>query len=251
MCCFSQPVQSVSATKIFARAFPPGPERERQFIVYSMSIKARQDLAMVLPIPVKPKSGEHALRFINLKEYPTFFDALEAGFPPEVVALGLRSAVATTPDTLKVHEVGDFEASHVPTTAAFSRLDARFRLPAGTWEKLPQYRSYGFAVFKLKPGAKTIHPMAFSFPRSDANSIFFPTVHIHDGQVHAKANFDHVLYCQRNAGARFQLSNWRESPELAKRFVNINKAHGIVDPGQHCYRQELSGNLKNADTILG
>jgi hypothetical protein len=214
-----------------------------------MSIAAREELAMVLPIPVKARSGDDAVHFINLKSYPTFFDALEAGFPV-LRSKGELTMLSTSPSSLTVHDVGDFQASFVPTVAAFSRLDKRFQLPAGTWEELPQYKAYGFAVFKLKPGAKTIHPMAFSFPRANAKQLFFPTVHIHDGEVHPKANFDHFLYCQRNRGENFRLSNWRESPQLAKVFVDIAKSQDMIDPAQHCHRLQLQGSLKNADTIL-
>jgi hypothetical protein len=218
-----------------------------------MSIAAREELAMVLPIPVKAKSGEDAVRFINLKNYPTIFVALEAGFPtPPSKSGGPRPTAAfpTLALSLTVHEVGDFQASFVPAISAFSRLDKRFQLPAGSWEKLPQFRTYGFAVFKLKPGTKTIHPMAFSFSRANAKELFFPTVHIHDGEVHPKADFDHVLYCQRNRGESFRLSNWRESPQLAKNFVEVAKSQKIVDSEQHCHRLQLQGSLKNADTIL-
>lgn len=83
MCCFSRPVESVTATKIFARGFPLGAEKERQFIVYSMRLKAEEELAMVLPIPAKPGTGENAARFINLESYPQFFTDMEKGFPPE------------------------------------------------------------------------------------------------------------------------------------------------------------------------
>src|SRR6185503_16274999 len=112
----------------------------------------------------------------------------------------------------------------------------------------PQYKQYGFAVFKLKPGAKTIHPMAFSFPRANAKELFFPTVHIHDGEVHPKADFDHFLYCQRNRGENFRLSNWRESSKLAKNFVETAKAQNIVNPELHCHRLELHVSLKKAAT---
>src|SRR2546423_9198337 len=165
MCCFSQPVISVSATNIFARAGAEG----RQFLVYSMSLNARNDLAMILPLPVKTPAGEKDVQFIDLKGYPNFFAHLRSGFPSKadsrskrhLFSLGESAASAT----LAVVQVGDFEASFVPTMTDFSRLDERFRLPADTWNKLPQYESYGFAVFKLKPGAMTVHPMAFSFPR--------------------------------------------------------------------------------------
>ena len=61
---------------------------------------------------------------------------------------------------------------------------------------MPDYRRFGFAVFKLKPGAQTVHPMAFEFPTSLGAQVFSPTVHVHDNKVHARAKFDHVLYCQ-------------------------------------------------------
>lgn len=38
--------------------------------------------------------------------------------------------------------------------------------------------------------------MAFSFPSARAGHLFFPTMHIHDGEVHEKEDFDHTLYCQ-------------------------------------------------------
>ena len=105
-------------------------------------------------------------------------------------------------------EVGSFVASFVPTVKDFSRLDEQFRLPDGTWDKLPAYKDYGFAVFKLKKGEQKVHPMAFEFPRADKTRLFFPTVHIHDGKVHDQAGFDHVLYCQ-GVDTRMR---WRESP---------------------------------------
>lgn len=115
MCCFSRPVESITATKIFARGFPLGAEQERQFIVYSMNIRAREELAMVLPIPVRAGSGENAGRFINLKGYPTFFEALESGFPEPPLASPKSDLTLTNRSTLAVHGVGDFQASFVPT----------------------------------------------------------------------------------------------------------------------------------------
>ena len=48
MCCFSQPVESVSHTRIFARSAAEG----QQFLVYEMKLAAKSDLAMILPLPV-------------------------------------------------------------------------------------------------------------------------------------------------------------------------------------------------------
>lgn len=245
MCCFSRPVSLVSATKIFARS----EDSHRQFVVYSMTVAAREDLAMILPLPVRLGSGERALRFINLERYPDFFDDLEKGFPaePEPPSDVDMVSMKTAATALEVVEVGSFEASFVPTINDFARLDERFRLPAGTWEKLPAYQHYGFAVFKLKPGQKTVHPMAFSFPRARIASLFFPTVHIHDGQVHERAMFDHILYCQRDASSSGRLMDWRESPKLARQFIKVADTSGVVAPDQHCHRKALRSYLPNQD----
>ncbi len=77
MCCFSQPVISVSATNIFARGGKDG----RQFLAYSMTVNAEKELAMVLPLPVKVGVDEEAVSFIDLSGYPDFFDDLRRGFP--------------------------------------------------------------------------------------------------------------------------------------------------------------------------
>jgi len=248
MCCFSGHVERVSNTNIFARSIENG----RQLLVYSMTIATNREVAMILPLPVPANSAEDAVKFIDLKDYPDFFMDMKLGFPEPV----LRSAPAEStksaptpaaPPPLQVVEVGAFEASFVPTVKDFSRLDARFRLPDNTWEKLPAYKDYGFAVFKLKLNATTIHPMAFEFPRADATKVFFPTVHIHDGQVHDKADFDHALYCQKREADKTSLPEWRESDYPAGRFVKTDKTKGIVDARLHCYQWKIHGKRKNDD----
>jgi len=245
MCCFSQPVDYVRATQIFAR-----PARGAgQYVVYSMNLKAGSDLAMILPIPTPKASKEDAVTFINLEKYPDFFDEMRTGFPEPRAAAGVKSdgppPPLAAPPKLKVIEVGSFVASFVPTVKDFSRLDEQFRLPEGTWDKLPQYKDYGFAVFKLKKGEQKVHPMAFEFPRADKGKLFFPTVHIHDGKVHDRAGFDHVLYCQgADTGMR-----WRESPQPAEMFLRkLDQARGIVDGKAHVYRHVMVGMFKNEDT---
>jgi hypothetical protein len=50
---------------------------------------------------------------------------------------------------IEVKSVGAFDASYVPTIADFSRLDARFQIPAGTWAKLGGYRRFGLSSAAL------------------------------------------------------------------------------------------------------
>lgn len=246
MCCFSAPVQHVSDTNIFARLDAAG----RQFIIYSMSLSAEQDLAMILPIPVKEGAGEKAVTFINLEKYPRLFEDMIKGFPVKAYSAGLFGAaprgIKSAP--LPVVRVGAFDASYVPTAADFTRLDARFRLPDGTWEKLPGYNGFGFAVFKLHSGKQDVHPMAFSFPSAVPDRLFFPTMHIHDGEVHKKADFDHALYCQ--SAIHPKANEWEESPQLAIQFMKPGLTQGIVKPDQHVFRRKLNGKLANTDWLV-
>lgn len=250
MCCFSGPVKSVSATNIFARMNENG----RQFVVYSMTIDMSKPLAMVLPIPVKKKSDEKAVRFVDLKGYPNFFGDMDSGFPKPITrsdSMNNLSAVPESAHLLKVVQVGNFEASFVPTVKDFSRLDARFQMPPDLFAKIPDYKHFGFAVFKLKPGAQTVHPMAFEFPTELGAQVFFPTVHVHDGKVHTRAKFDHVLYCQSSGATNLKLSTWVESPKTAEHFVDVKKSEGLVLAAEHCYKLEMRGLLPNKDTYLG
>ncbi len=248
MCCFSGPVKSVSATNIFARMGETG----RQFIVYSMTVNMAKPLAMVLPIPIKKGSDEKAVRFIDLKDYQNFFGDLDSGFPRPLPTNSIvfgDSAVPASAHILEVVQVGNFEASFVPTVKDFNRLDQRFQLPPELFAKMPDYQHFGFVVFKLKPGSQTVHPMAFEFP-SAQEKLFFPTVHIHDGKVHARAKFDHVLYCQPSESASLKLVDWEESPKHASRFMNLKKSAGLIVADEHCYKRELRGLLANHDTFV-
>lgn len=252
MCCFSGPVDRVSATQIFARF----KDRESQFVVYSMTLAAKSEVAMILPIPVKAGSSEEAVKFISLEDYATFFEDMKKGFPIPMSAgaksRGTPPPNAALPDSkLKVVSVGKFEASFVPTVKDFSRLDDRFKLPTGTWEKLGDYAKFGFAVFQLKPGEQTVHPMAFAFPSATPGYLFFPTVHVHDGKVHGTAGFDHTLYAQfdhlRSEANRMR---WQESPTLAGAFMNAAKSKEIINEREHAYKLTLRGRLKNVDTVI-
>jgi hypothetical protein len=251
MCCFSQPVDLIADTNIFARASKDG----KQYLVYAMTMSAKEDLAMILPIPTPKDSKENAVKFINLEKYADFFMDMRGGFPvPKPPrALGDKSKDDGDSLTLKVVTVGAYDATFVPAVKDFSRLDERFRLPTEVWDKLPQYKDFGFVVFKLKKtekekGAGKVHPMAFEFPRADAKKLFFPTVHIHDGKVHDKAGFDHALYCQ--SSGEDLMMKWVESPQPAGMFMNIEKSLGILEKDGHCYKRELRGQLKNEDTIV-
>jgi len=262
MCCFSRNVAFVKNTRIFARPLGGG----RQAVAYQMNLGAPEDLAMILPLPVqrdlpakasakaeaaaKEGAADKPLEFVNLEKYPDFFDDLAKGFPvPRSKSLGDPFA-SDAAGTIEVEKVGAFDASFVPTARDFARVDERFRLPDGIWEKLGDYADASFAVFKLRKGETKIHPMAFRFHVRDPRQLFFPTVHIHDGQVHETENFDHTLYCQVPIRGLRSLLEWQESPKPALIFAKAGLSQGLLDPKLHVHRRTIIGKHKNEDTLL-
>jgi hypothetical protein len=234
MCIFTGTVNSVRNTKIFAAMLPNG----RQGLIYEMNLHMEQSLAMVLPLPV---NGTSDAEFVDLSKYSDFFSDLELGFPDDALSLSLGA-----PGTLAVQLVGSFEASYVPSIQDFDRLDPRFRLPPRIWQGLPQYAEYGFAVFKLRPNTRKIHPMALHFPTRMPDKLFFPTTHVHDGTLPERAGFDHSLFLQRLSAP----AGWLRSMHPAGSFVETGKTGGLVAPDLHCYRKVLSGELHNGDTLV-
>ena len=262
MCCFSvttpigliarlfqRPVH-VSATNILARMIGPG----SQGLAYSMNLETTQEIAMVLPLPVVPGSGDDAVRFVDLSKDPTMFAQLATLFEvmQPVARKGGFQVRLSAPRRLVVHQVGSFIASYVPARADFSRLDPRFRLPDILFDAVPHYADYGFAVFQLAPGKVTVHPMALEFPTRSPDKLFFPTVHVHDGRFHATARFDHALYYQTprrtNVGDMMPFAVF-EGDALGWGKPSKDYA-GLVIPQQAVLRRTLRGKLANADTWI-
>jgi hypothetical protein len=263
MCCFAKPVDSGSDTQIFARLTGDS----QQAIVYQMQFKTAHDNAMILPLPVKPNSGEAAVSFVSLKKYGNFFKDLDAAFPqPRPSSFGGYGArSAPPPAALKIHNVGDFIASYVPTVDDFDRLDAQFVIPKESWQQVGGYDDFGFAVFQLKTRSGKPHPMAFTFKSRWNDRVFFPTVHIHDGKVHATEDYDHSLYLQNSSEDiaeaveaaslgifeqhKHLRPKWESSHLPADTFCKVQATHGIVAPNLSVYRLRLKGNYVNTDII--
>ena len=256
MCMFSLPVLSVGDTQIFARFSGAG----TQFLAYQMTYESEQETAMILPLPVSQPSKEDSVKFINLEEYSGFFNALENGFPirPRFSIACGGLLLSASKGALAVTDVGSYVASFVPTLADFDRLDKRFSLPAEVWDQLPQYADYGFAVFQLKEGNNKPHPMAFEFETRDESELFFPTVHVHDGEVHDKEQFHHLLYMQHagfdsrvrgyvNADVRDRATGVVRSETKASEFCNIEKTKGLVAEDLLVHRQITIGEFENVD----
>jgi hypothetical protein len=257
MCVFSRPVPIVTKTNIFAREAPRG----GQYLAYSMTFKATEPVAMILPLPVPSGCGDAAVSFIDVSGYPDLFSDLQKGFPESnganrggVWAGGRGSGLAPIP----VVNVGSFEASFVPTMDDFDRLDERFRIPSETWALLGDYASFGFAVVELRDGhEQRLHPIALVFPRADTSTLYFPTVHLHDGRVHAEEDFDHSLFCQRLAhplsGVPASVAPegpWRRSSIPVRSFARPLRSKGLLDGDIPCLRRLLRGKHPNRDVYI-
>uniref|UniRef100_A0A7C2K0G4 Uncharacterized protein n=1 Tax=Schlesneria paludicola TaxID=360056 RepID=A0A7C2K0G4_9PLAN len=228
---------------MFARSGQGG----RQYLVYATKFEADVDLALVLPLPVPPKTLQEDVRFFNLEKYPRFFEDMDGDFPLPVPSGQTGPSKAAS---LTFAEVGSYEASFVPTVADLKHLDPRFRLSDELLEKLPQYADFGFAVFKLKAGRNDVHPLALDFPRREPQRLFFPTLQVRDGAVPGNAEFDHSLYAQLPAGKHPVRPGWLESQKSAGAFMKVELTQGIVDPEVHVYRRYMIGQWKNVDTFL-
>ncbi len=259
----------ITQTKIFARHT----SNEHQLIVYSMAMQTNSAAVMILPIPIKAGSGEEAVRFIDMRSSPNknqdilsspakgFFSLLEEICQPECPdyshsALNNNESFFDTfsnnysEKTLKVHEVGDYKASYIPTKENFKQLDSQFQLKTEIWDKLPDYSDYGFIVFKLKTSLDLkiqteIPPMAFEFPTAYSERLFFPTIHLHsnnDQEDLTLGNFDHLLYCQReDARAEFKYQRdllKQQTPTSAQKGVIIHQGSDDLFKKSH---SELNG----------
>lgn len=260
MCCFAKPVLSVTDTNIFARLTDKG----SQMLAYQMEFSSEKPNAMILPIPVATPAKESSVRFISLEGYDDFFKDLSNGFPNITPSRGRSLGAGLLTDAidskLKVNEVGDFIASFVPSVDDFSRLDKQFVIPKESWAKIPAYSDYGFAVFQLKKLRGSTHPMAFEFKTRFEDKVFFPTVHIHDGEVHKREMFDHALYMQepeydkkvgryKNRHVIDKATGFVRSQKPAKEFCDIPKTKGLVQGLRLVHRLEMKGKYVNQDVI--
>lgn len=249
MCCFSKPVR-VSGTEIFARRAGPS----SQYLVYSMKVTAKDDLAMILPIPVPAKTRESGVKFIDMSRYPEFFSDLSRGFKSDFdapKAAGAKRTGDKGKSPLEVVDVGSFQASFVPTAFDLDRLAPQFRLSKKVWKTLPAYETYGFAVFKLKAKHQAFHPMAFEFPTTYRSELFFPTVHVHDGKLHDEATFDHALYCQLEKIHSPGMERWEESAVPVGMMMDYTRGAPVIERFTHVHRLKVRGKQKNRDVVVG
>ncbi len=254
MCIFSQKVSGVNSTKIFARKVSVD-RTANQLLAYQMHYEALTsgyDLAMILPIPVPHGTEEDSVIFFDFSETTDFFKRLDDLFPKQKsMSRGLTKSV-TLRSELKLARVGSFNVSFSPTISDMDRLNKCFTLPMTTWDKIPQYEDYGFVVVQLARDATDIHPVAFSFPTRFDDALYFPTLHIHDNEVHRTEKFNHSLFAQFCLNDKPAFAALK-SPQAVERVMLgpvLLSDHGFVKSHHDLYRQKIEGVRRNADILL-
>jgi len=181
----------VGGTKIFAKK-----EGRRQFLVYEARVESRTSNAMILPVPVASQNS--SVELIDLSAFENLFEELFSVYLPSLAPM--RGFGGPGAGTLEVVTVGSYEASIVPSLADMERLDARFQLsPSMKRAFASRYADHAFVVYQFAPGKQKLHPFGFSFESRYDGSIFFPTLHVHDGRsVPDVAWFDHHFFAQRS-----------------------------------------------------
>lgn len=239
MCMFAKPVTDVANTSIFV-----ADRGTHHVTVYSMEVSMIGENAMILPVPCVggTSHGGGAVAFINLEEYPEFFSDMDKLFPASQKRSRGRGS-RLLGKYIEVQEVGDYEASFVASAKEFDRLDPRFKIPENCWHSLPDYKDYGFVVFRLKPSAKgktKYHPMAYSYKPLNENRLFFPTVHVHDGEVPWSTKYDHKLYFELNAKfATIPDDSWDLASKLPGVTMDLMKCNGVLFGNQPIARLHL------------
>ena len=103
--------------------------------------------------------------------------------------------------------------------------------------------------------------MAFEFSTRLADTIFLPTVHIHDGEVHRREDFDHTMYVQNSeldlAAGDYQghklwdlKSGWARSYASADKFIDTKRSNDLIDSDLKVHRKIMKGTFKNEDQFI-
>ncbi len=208
MCIINEPAE-VHETELFVVPHTNGID---QLTVYANEVKTGStNNMMLLPVPYP-----NTVDFINLEDYQHIFKDLKKSFygrlPP------LRN-IAQNSDVLKVHDVGSYKATLVPTHADLGRINSEVFgtvqenikvLLAENYEGLPA--PFGYIICKLKSGsAVKYHPFAYRHKMASNKAgkkvLFVPTRHEHGSQGNImnpiippdvpddhEADWDHVIY---------------------------------------------------------
>lgn len=246
MCIFTFPTE-VSNTRIYARESPRAGGRH-QFLVYQMVAQASQDLAMILPLPVPTGTRESEVHFLAMDHWPQLFEHFNQLFPSLSMSLKFSLFAPFMKRAegayLRRVEVGDYEASFVPTLAHFDQLDPWYCLPPETWNQLPRYADYGFAVLQTQ----TRHPLRPSHGLRISTPRYGPTLLSHRAHPRRPGAFRSRLQTDlRPPGWKTGFWHPYDHPSICALEPHERP---FLDLMRSLHRTRLTGVLPNEDTWL-
>jgi hypothetical protein len=116
MCLISEPVESVSDTKIFCGV---NKEKTKQYTVYCNKVNnISNNNAMVLPVPYP-----NTVEFHDLSNYKNFFNDCESHFRNFEDDGGYFGVTLNSRSTLQVHDIGSYKVSLAMNLEDLQRVD--------------------------------------------------------------------------------------------------------------------------------
>ena len=195
MCIITQTVHDVSKTRIYTSLNKAG---THQVLVYQNFVDTPSKTnTMILPVP-----NPDSLTFINMEEYPEFFEDCQRCFKQRRDHEYLMRSCALSSsytDTLPVYNLGSYNLSVAKTWQDLNRVNRdMFSFPEDLAELLRRkYDShFGFLVCRLRQGAHTYHPLAYIHEKDPCRLLFVPTFHyhVHSHSHTVDADWDHTIY---------------------------------------------------------
>lgn len=192
MCVIQGETEEIKNTKIYVGRV----DDVTQFTVYSNEVLPKdKEVAMILPVP------SSNIKILDLTNYTDIFESLGKLFPFKArsrgLMLGKPKSFNYTNSTLEITQHGSYDASIVPTTNDFNRIDdEHFKINPNMYRFLERdYPNYSFIVCKIRKGAK-YHPFGYTHGIEEIHGtklLFVPTKHYHNGSDE-HADWDHKIY---------------------------------------------------------
>lgn len=178
MCIISHKVNSVAKTNIFVSL---NKSNNRQLVVYSNMVNTPNNNTMIMAVPY-PTS----IKFHDLSNYTKLFIDLKNSFQPLLFKQkkSRTPSFSTNTESIKVHDVGSYQASIVESLDDIKNLDPTVfqtndEVTKFLTEKYSEQKNIGFVFCKLKAGDVTYHPFGYSHDALKIGYLFVPTMHYH------------------------------------------------------------------------
>lgn len=265
MCIISNPIESVSNTKILVAV---NPEKNKQLTIYSNEVtNISSGNAMILPVPYP-----QTVTFHDLSNYSYIFKDCDSCFQSRI-STNSFSADSFSADSrgitkLKVFNVGSYQVSLAMSLDEIKHVDTSvFRLSPNCFKLLSnEYKNgnFGFIICKLSDGNKDYHPFGYSHNITDG-MLFIPTKHYHshnNGSVmfnnitHNETDivddWSHDIYLYNSTyknDVNFYNMSKNDFMWIKNNKLQLNKIDFDLGPLQHFEKHNIVGRKINVDLI--